>query len=69
MKKKMLVVGFILSLLLTFFSVQTYSHEEGKIVIESTGRAWATSKGDLIKYGCDNSDNTKCTITIFPSEK
>ena len=54
---------FLVLALITFLSANILIG--GSIVtIESKGKAWAESEGGTIRYGCDNSDNVTCTITI-----
>ena len=66
MKLKALVVALFLSVMVTIFSLNLLAT---KIVIQSTGKASAKQEGKtIISYGCDNSDNVKCTITIFPEK-
>jgi hypothetical protein len=64
MKMKSIVLSLILLISLSFLSLGVLN-AGGSVEIKSKGKAWAKSEGNVVSYGCDNSDEVTCTITII----
>jgi hypothetical protein len=64
MKTKLIAIGIILLTVFSFITIYTLD-AAGSVVIKSKGKAWVVSYQNQIKYGCDNSDEVVCTITII----
>jgi len=51
-----------LLLIVTFISVAIL--ESTTVIVSSKGKAWAVQYNGVTKFGCDNTDDVDCTITI-----
>ena len=62
MMMKLKVVAVILILILAFIGVSTL--HSASITVKSKGKAHASYNGSVYSYGCDNTDDVECSITI-----
>jgi hypothetical protein len=68
MKIKHVVLFLVLLVSLSFLSLGILN-AGGSVEVKSKGKAWAESDGSVIRYGCDNTDEVTCTITIILPDK
>lgn len=61
-------VSVIALVILLFFGLK-FTAQAGSVTVQSKGKANATKEGKRITWGCDNSDEVVCKITINFSQE